>query len=312
MKILHHSDLDGLCAAAIVLTKHPDAECIEVDYGLPVPWERIDPDEEVVIVDFSLQKPGDWERLYELTHDIVWIDHHETAINKAKDVVLESPLGKDHPHDGDYKVFHLSGLRDVTACGAMLTWRYFQGGEAPPVLDLVDRWDRWVHNDDPHVIDFGNGSEIYHLHPKSELWTTTLRGGVLADATIREIQIAGQHIGKFRAMEDAKAVRRFAFEVAWEGYRCIVLFTDRAGSKIFDSVKGQYDILMPVNFDGKKYTVHMYSDTVKVNDIAARHGGGGHPGSAGFVCERLPWSQRNHWVGAISSMLPSDPMVGGR
>ncbi len=287
MKVLHHSDLDGLCSAAIVLRACPDAECIEMNYGTPVPFERIEQGEGVVIVDFSLEVPEDWKRLCEITKDVVWIDHHETAIEMAKNVVFKGPLNEDYPHDGDYGISHLYGRRDTESCGAK--WYYFQEDEPPYVVSLIDLWDRWVHNDDTEVLDFRNGSDVFDLNPKSELWEVMLTDDVVSDCTIRMIREAGQNIGKLREIENAKAVKRFAYPLEWEGYHCIVLHTDKAGSQLFDSVKGQYDILMPVNYDGRKFTVHIYSDVVKVNDIAVRYNGGGHPSAGGFTCDKLPW-----------------------
>lgn len=39
----------------------------------------------------------------------------------------------------------------------------------------------------------------------------------------------------------------------------------------------------------KQFTVSLYSETVDVGAIAKAHGGGGHKGAAGFVCDTLPW-----------------------
>lgn len=291
MKIFHHSDLDGHSAAAIVLLKYPDAECIEVDYSTDIPFDRIEKDEEVIIVDFSFRE-DDWKKLWEITPEFTWIDHHETSIEKSKDVVLEV-FHEDDGEDCELTVSGFSGLRNTSACGAMLTWRYFMGDYTiPSVIDLIDKWDRWVHNDDPEVLDFVAGMKIRDTSPRSETWQTLLGLDVHSE-TMRNylvgIQRDGVTIRQYEFITNAEAVKRFAYPMGWEGYNCVVLHTDKSGSKQFDSVKGQYDITMPINFDGKKYTVHLYSEHVKVNDIALKFGGGGHPRAAGFVCENLPW-----------------------
>jgi oligoribonuclease NrnB/cAMP/cGMP phosphodiesterase (DHH superfamily) len=278
MKILHHNDLDGRASAAIVLLSFPDAACIEVDYATEIPFDRIERGEDVFVVDFSLRE-DDWQALWQITTKIVWIDHHETSIEKARNIALDCSLAT---------VYRLSGARSTSRCGAYLTWDYLRGPEpVPPVVRLIDMWDRWVHEDDPEVLDFIAALESHDLYPEHKTWQILL---VESPAFwIVEMREEGAIIRQALGVLNARAVKRFAYPMEWEGYRCIVLHTDKSGSKQFDSVKGQYDLMVPVNFDGKKYTVHLYSDTIKVNDIALKYGGGGHPKAAGFVCEVLPW-----------------------
>lgn len=293
MKILHHDDLDGRCAAAIVLLKFSDAECIEMTYSTPVPFDRVERDEPVIIVDFSLQQPGDWQRLFEITQDVVWIDHHETAIKKAEDLIVEIDQNNERTVVGD-----LYGFRRTDRCGAWLTWEYLHVASEfpPPVVDIIDRWDRWTHKDAPEVLNFVSGSKLHDTRPQSDFW-----GECMSEETgeylVSQVQDAGAAIRRYQEIQDSEAVRRFAFPIVWEYHPCAVLFTDRAGSKLFDSLEycsdplGLASVWIAVNFDGKQYTVHLYSDTIKVNDIAVKYGGGGHPGAAGFVCEKLPWTE---------------------
>ncbi len=277
MICLHHNDLDGRCAAAIVYRRHPDCRFIEMDYRSPLPLEQIGTDEPVIIVDFSLQSSGDWGRLIERTYHIIWIDHHESAIKKAPKWLWERAMV----------------CANTDRCGAWLTWEYFfRDKKIPTVLHLIDAWDRWTHDDDEKVLDFVSGMSIEAQNPEADAWLDLLADDPTAfsEPYIWEIQQQGRAIRHYQRISNAEAVKRFSYPLEWEGHRCIVLHTDQAGSKLFDSVKGQYEVLMPVNYDGKKYTVHLYSNTVKVSDIAMKYGGGGHPGAAGFVCERLPWT----------------------
>jgi uncharacterized protein len=271
--VLHHDDLDGRCAAAIVLLAHPDAKCIEMNYKSELPLGEIEKGEEVIIVDFSLQKPGDWQLLREHTDDIVWIDHHESSLNNAPEWLNDC-----------------RGLGRTDRCGAKLTWGYYlPDDETPAVVNLIDKWDRWVHNDDPDVLNFVSGMRLRDHSPMSQIWRTLLENTEQAEDLVQDIQLDGVTISQFETMNNAQAVKHFAYPLTWENHSCIILHTDRAGSKLFDSVKGQYEIVIPVNFDGTDYTIHLYSETVKVNDIAEKYGGGGHPGAAGFICKELPW-----------------------
>ena len=85
MKCIHHDDLDGKCAAAIIKHFHPDCEMISMDYEKDFPFDIIQPMEKIWIIDFTLQKPGEFKKLCDIAgkENVVWIDHHE--INK-KDI----------------------------------------------------------------------------------------------------------------------------------------------------------------------------------------------------------------------------------
>ena len=83
MKCVYHKDLDGIASAAIVshFVKEP-CDYIEVGYSKEFPFDQIAKDELVYIVDFSIEE---WERLLEITKDVVWIDHHKSAIELYAD-----------------------------------------------------------------------------------------------------------------------------------------------------------------------------------------------------------------------------------
>lgn len=42
MLVIHHNDLDGRCAGAVVYLKHPEAELYEINYGQPLPFEKME------------------------------------------------------------------------------------------------------------------------------------------------------------------------------------------------------------------------------------------------------------------------------
>ena len=92
MKCFYHNDMDGICSGAIVnkfLTeiqgnKTDPCKFIMINYKDEFPFDTIQKDESIVIVDFSLQKPGEFEKLLEITPNVVWIDHHKSAIERFK------------------------------------------------------------------------------------------------------------------------------------------------------------------------------------------------------------------------------------
>jgi hypothetical protein len=96
-----------------------------------------------------------------------------------------------------------------------------------------------------------------------------------------------------------KEYMEMAFEVEFEGYKCIVANIGHAGSDYFKSLMQEHDIIMPYVFDGEKYVFSMYTKDPDINlsAIAMKYGGGGHAMAAGFNCMELPFSVgRNPYV----------------
>ena len=79
----HRADLDGRCSGAIVKAHFPECRMIGMDYGEEMPWTEIYPNEEVYLVDFSLQPFEKMIRLQKLAQ-LIWIDHHKSAIADAE------------------------------------------------------------------------------------------------------------------------------------------------------------------------------------------------------------------------------------
>lgn len=279
MLVLFHEDLDGNSAASVVYSTNRNCKLVEMDYSKSVPFNLIKKNEEVVIVDFSLQKPEDWETLRKITPYATWIDHHESAIKNSPDWTKELP-----------------GLRDTKACGAMLTWRYYYPIADPPeALVLIDLWDRWAHNENPKVLNFAAGMEAENMYPNNEkLWGSLLPTWNLysnIDAPlIKQIQDNGEIIRKYEIQKNMKRVGKLAYEVEFEGHNCIAINVALTGRKVFESLDKKYDIYICHYYDSRQHTVSLYSGKLKkVNDIAEKYGGGGHPGASGFQCKELPW-----------------------
>ena len=112
MKCFYHIDLDGKAAAFCVYAwagikdVEQQVEFIPIDYGIPFPFDSVQPDEQVWIVDYSI-KPDEMTRLLEITKDVTWIDHHKTAIEKYS----------DYPNK-------IRGIRKDGVAGCVLTWKY--------------------------------------------------------------------------------------------------------------------------------------------------------------------------------------------
>ena len=183
----HRSDLDGVCSAAIVKKFVPDVELVGMDYGEPFPWDRAIPEmkdlcivdqhiganpelhnlRQVYMVDFSL--PVEYMKSLAACADLVWIDHHKTAIEAMRGVPVV-------------------GLRDTRLAACELCWDWFEDfsfdgvklrdtlpsldgsgivvdpfeseTEAPEAVCLLGAYDSWRKNDpewDSKILPFSMG-----------------------------------------------------------------------------------------------------------------------------------------------------------
>lgn len=281
MKCFHHNDLDGRCSAAIVakamLGKMSDKDFIELDYKDSFPFHVIEESEEVIIVDYSLQTPGDFEHLLEITENVVWIDHHKTAIEKHPDMA------------------HLAGIRSLEKAACALTWDYFFPNQLIPyACSLLDDYDTWTFRFGDDTRRFQAGMKLKFNSPLSPIWNNILdrkhRIGELYH--YEEIINDGKIALQYQENQYAGVVKSWSFEVMFEGYRAICCNSHERRSQLFDSVYDpeKHDIMIPFIFDGSHWSVSIYATKpeIDVSAIALKYGGGGHKQAAGFVCEKLP------------------------
>lgn len=284
MVCFYHSDLDGECSAAIVLAWQKsliDSDTVRlypINYNIDFPFDKIDKDEKVWIVDYSLQRDGDWERLKEKTSSIVWIDHHKTAI-EASNV---------------YGVSDLHGLRDVGLAGCELTWNYcFEGINMPQAVRYVADYDVWRFEFGDDTKRFNNGiSFTIDTRPESDFWLRMFFGEEI-ESELYEILDIGERIISKQLIKNASLLHDWGFEIDFEGYSCIGVNRGQVGSQFFESIGKNYDILIPIIFDGEQWTVSLYQSgngiDIDLGELAKKYGGGGHVGAAGFQCKELPF-----------------------
>jgi oligoribonuclease NrnB/cAMP/cGMP phosphodiesterase (DHH superfamily) len=280
MKCFYHSaDLDGHCSGAIVKHHFPECELIGINYGQPFPWERIDPEEEVFMVDFRLQPFEGMERLNGAC-PLTWIDHHKSAIEEARKRCF---IGSQGQYLGEGKA------------GCELTWEYLSTEEIPPAVRLLGRYDVWDHTD-PQVLPFQYGMRLYNTDPTHdfEFWRPFFEPDQFPSWTIDGILWKGEAVLAYQKQENEKYARACAFETELNGLRFIAVNKMLGISQVF------YTVYDPVRHDamltfGRRkgcWHVSLYSakDTVDVSVIAKAYGGGGHKGASGFQCEQLPFS----------------------
>lgn len=308
MKIFYHNDNDGRCAAflfwkwlqreAIALrvdennkeiemnnAKVSQNDFIEIDYNWRFPREIISEGEAVYFLDFHPEKQEDYLWLCEHT-DLIIVDHHKTTEQHINDMIRDYRGEKEPPS---------SHIIDIEVCGAMLVAKHFLGftdETIPYFVKLVDDWDRWVLKGANSRL-FNAGSRLHDTTPFSSFWSTLYdESNSNRVGFVVSIIEDGSILIKATAQNAQELCKSIGFETEFEGYKCFAINQSRCNSTWFDSVP-DYDIHLNFYFNGTNWAVHLYSTTVDVSVIAKEHGGGGHIGAAGFVCNELPFKKTN-------------------
>jgi oligoribonuclease NrnB/cAMP/cGMP phosphodiesterase (DHH superfamily) len=281
MIVFHHNDADGRCAAAIVKhwfdtastpsMEHSCFKAVEMDYKDKPPLGSIDPYDTVVIVDFSF-KPEDMKTIMATTKmGVVWCDHHKTA--------------KDYDYGRE-----IAGVRDFTdkgLCGAELTWKFFFPEKHMPYwLTLLGDYDAWRMTHREECLAFYEGLKLCVQDPEYGIWHALLKEEHLWD----KIRDEGKICIFYRDNYCGEMRKSFGFETVIGGQKAYALNTYRFGSQGFGEKAKEYPICISFVYDGKQFTVSLYSETVDVSTIAKSFGGGGHKGAAGFICKELPFT----------------------
>lgn len=280
--IVYHDDLDGQCAAAIAIRAGGDlqeARLIPANYTSPIDWiNGVTSSDIVYVLDFSLSL-GDFLNLAQNVLPqgaLVWIDHHKTAIEGARGTALDD----------------VAGIRDTSAAGCVLTWRYFYGDKRPPrAVTLVGDRDIWAWKEGIDSAKFHAGAQLEDTSPRSHFWTEKLEGRlsyVLSD---------GQMMLRYQGQRNKGLVDALAFGTTIEGHSARAVNVARQGSETFGApgwetgaLPGDVDICCTFYWTGRTWTISLYSDPkrVDVSEIAKKFGGGGHPGASGFQSVEMP------------------------
>lgn len=278
MKVFYHSDNDGKCAGYWVktlnkLTDNYADEYIKINYGIDFPFESIGKDEIVYIVDYSIS-PEEMDRLLKITKNVVWIDHHKSAIEKFSNYDKE-----------------IAGLRYDGIAGCMLTFCYLtflvNGAPefntdmvtaAPLFTRLIADYDVWTFEFGDKTKRFQKGFELYAHEPEDEIWNNLYNLHI-----VNQIINTGETIINYRKSMMSEYCKNKGFEAMFESYKCFAINMAMISSDDFviDNID-DYDILIGFSYDGDNWNYSLRSTKVDCAVLAMKYGGGGHKGAAGF------------------------------
>ena len=277
MKCFYHSaDLDGHCSGAIVKMKYPECELIGINYGDDFPWGSIKQGELVFMVDFSLQPFSDMIRLDNISQ-LIWIDHHKSAIIDAK--------------EAEWTIDNKKLREGIGACQIVWENMFIAPNVIPTFIKLLAEYDVWNHSD-PRTLYFQYGMRQFKdTKPENQdLWQS------LFDVEeVQRIVEIGKVIIKYQDSENEKYCSARSFDVELDGLNCIAVNKGLTNSKVFDSVWDveKYDAMLTfcLMSPERGWTISLYTDkpSVDVSIIAKNRGGGGHKQAAGFQCVELPF-----------------------
>ncbi len=267
MLCLHHDDADGLCAGAIVRRRFGDVvELYQIDYGHPIPWDKIEAAKTVIITDFSLPR-DDMLKIYEAKgENFIWIDHHISAIEEMSDFE------------------NIAGLRALDRAACVLTWQYFLPESSVPAAALFigDR-DIWQF-DYPQTRAFTEGLSTENIAVSNNtLWDALLSND---QELVQRLIEKGEILLEARLKQIAYYVDTYGFSLNFGGYNTLAVNLPSNGDIGHYICSLGYDIAYVYRDtfqNGQVLTnVTLYSETVDVSKLAMRYGGGGHKGAAGF------------------------------
>ena len=292
--VFYHNDMDGECAAHVINSYDdwptPSASMRAINYGMDFPFDEIGEGDRVYILDYSIE-PEEMRRLLDITEDVIWCDHHKTAIEKyANSQHIQDLYGLTE--------IHIPGVRTLAWAGCVATYMYVSqtyphvSREIPHYIKLVGDRDTWKFEYGDKTRLFFAGMQAEDTVPRAPIWDS-LRWD--ADyGTLNEMLSNGRIIQEYKNKTRQQVVRENGFWVEFRGHKCYAVNGGR-GSEPFEAVVPDAEIWIAFSYmPGGFWAVSLYSDKVDVSEIAQQYEyegkrGGGHPGASGFQCAFPPF-----------------------
>jgi uncharacterized protein len=269
---LYHDDLDGRASAAVLYHCLTPSNCTyqSIQYGDSLPEGRFDV---VYILDFSLE-PRVLKSFLDDGVNVIWIDHHQSAIEKYADFKIPIP-----------------GIRADGKAGCELTWMYCtqRGQDLPRYLSLLSEYDAFKGggpSEDAFSLVYASG--MYETSsPKDEFWSQ-IHSKSFVDKLLRD----GKIILSYRTQFYNDLIQDIGYDTELDGVKCHAINAGRVGSREVRAAPfNKHPVTISYYHDGEKFICSLYSSSVDVSKLAAKYGGGGHKGASGFTCKTLPFKK---------------------
>ena len=280
MNIFYHNDADGRLSAWLI-RKHNECfgeeiKFFEMTYDKPFPPDVLSKGKACFILDYSV-KPEVMKEIIANSSEVVWIDHHKSAIEAYKD--WDGPV--------------IDGVRDTSMSGCELTNKWL-GLSPNRVVDLVGDFDTWQFKFGEHSNRFRMGLECFNQDPSRNdcVWERIIGIDIMKDediVTLDQVFEAGRAVINYLEAQNKQQFKTAAYQTTFHDHPATVINSLQLGRKQFDNTGNANELMIVWFFNGKQYKVSIYSEIVDVAKIAEQYGGGGHKGAAGFVIDHLPF-----------------------
>jgi hypothetical protein len=309
MKIIHHNDNDGYCSAAIVNSFLTDTNNIpnESDFcvyshNLDFTPPEVSNGETVYIVDLSLD-----ERIFNFIEycvsngaHVIHIDHHQ----KTLDFIEEN-------HDRvDEVLSHIISFYEIGVSASLMTYAYsimtptqrldptnvnWHDGDngktiyienreltIPIAIRYVNDYDvwNWIYGDDTAYFELGLFMSPFVTKPYSDEWRNLINIEMMSVDILKN----GSIVYKYRKKLYDIALNN-GFITNYDNKTWCVINSSFSGTDVFGEFAHIFPVLCTTRFNGEKWVYELRSSEnseTNVNDIASKHGGGGHANAAGF------------------------------
>lgn len=288
--IYHSADLDGVCSAAICTKKYPEATLIGYDYWQELPWDQLPPNQDIIMVDVSVNMP-EMVNLAVHSNSLTWIDHHASAIKEFEQSLI------DYPHWVEDHRF--TSVLEIGKAGCELAWEYlFPNEPMPKAVKLLGTYDVFRQDNAEYwnwsVLPFQWGMRLITRTKVEDFDPFLLMDNEVAEDRIQDyidtIMEQGSTVLQYQQQQDEAAMRG-AFEVEFQGLRAIACNIKGVGSLAFNSVYDpeKHDLMVAFGFGHGKWAFSLRTthEHVDVSVIAKQFGGGGHKAAAGFAVLEL-------------------------
>ena len=325
---IHHGDMDGIASAIVVsryvqdncpnVKKMHFIKCVDYTKTFDFDNEEIFNKNTVVcIVDYSL-KFSDMDILYGKVDAILWFDHHVSAIQN-----IWHPSVTDKP-ENPAKIYML--IQPTGLCGAELTWlglnkeyhmnlslahwdystmQYLKGEEEifagytrDTTLKATEDMPKWLVYVGDWDIYRNPSDEVFKYKMYFDTFVGIRENGKIFNEPIDDEE---DILDKINYVEPAYYFYMNQLKEFVDNYgtRCrisryhdidafMVTIPNSICSRVFASVRDDYEVGIIEHYDGKKFTVSVYrlnknqEKFIDCSEIARTYGGGGHVSAAGF------------------------------
>ncbi|MBF0492362.1 MAG: hypothetical protein HQM15_06230 [Deltaproteobacteria bacterium] len=263
----HANCVDGASAAAILKRKYPEAKMLPMNHGEAIPEDYSG--KTVFIVDFSF--PASLMKdLKTKAKEVFWYDHHKTA------VPIQQELGW--------------GTVDLEESGASLTFKQEHPSQAlPKIIQYVRDKDLWLWQlpQSREVSVALREHEDIH-DPAGKSWKYLIQE--MDEEGFKKLVQHGALSLKGLRVRILDAAKK-GFEINFHGHKALAvnwgLESSELGEYIYKELN--YPLGLIFHYTGDTWSFSLRSNKIDVSELAQKHGGGGHPGAAGFRSQEIAW-----------------------